>query len=149
MATKFAEFLQRDLSEELTLRGFTITESFGSSGDPMLLVGTGATTTQTALVRIVSESTLQVNSVGVAQTVYTPHIIQLIVEENTSGGVTFLTLANAMKLAASILPKGTKVEVYLAATADMPLNEADFADSSTQLVATLTPSIYHPLTAQS
>lgn len=147
--TKFAQVLQRDLAEDLTLRGYTVTQSFGTSGDPMLLVGTGATTTQTALIRILPEDTLQVNSVGVTQTVYTPHKIQLAIEENTSGGVTFLTLANALKLAAAILPKGTKVEVFLVATGDMPLNEADFADSDTQLVAVLYPNLYHPLTAQS
>jgi hypothetical protein len=159
MATKFAEVLARDLLEELPLRtGLVVTDlGLGTNGDPLIRIGTGATTTQSALLRIVSESTLQVNSVGVAQTVYTPHSIQIAVEQqfdNASSpalisGVAVLTLANISKVLAAVLPKGTKVEIFIVAAADMPLNEADFADSDTLLVATLYPHMYHPLTAQS
>ena len=147
--TKFAQSLSRDLKEKLEAYGFTVTASDGSSGDPMLLIGTGATTTQTALVRIVPEVSLESNSVGIAQTVYCPHKVQVALENNAGGAVGYLSIANFAKILPLLTAPGAKLEVYSVITADMPLNEADFTGGSTVLVASIFPNIYNPLTAQS
>lgn len=85
---------------------------------PTLLLGSGAAASQSAFLRIKPEASLYNNVVGNAQDVYSPHVIQVVVEMSTIADVALLLGANLMNLLAACAKMGCKVELYMSANTD-------------------------------
>lgn len=139
-ADKQALVTQSQLAEELTLRlpTVTIAQGSGTSGDPTITIGTPAS--GGAFARIVAESTVQLNALGLAQTVYAPHKIQVCFEfDSTLTTVATMALTSMWGLIASVVSKGMTVEVYAVADGSTP-NEAALVAAN--LKATIDPSLY-------
>ncbi len=120
-STAKANSIIRQLAEDLALRlsSLAVTAGYDASGNPQITVGAGTTTTQSAYIRCIPESTIQVDGLGLTQRVYTPHIIQIVLEEFTTATLTYLSAANMMLLLGEALKHGTKVELYLSPNADV------------------------------
>lgn len=146
--TKMATVLQRNIAEELGFRlsSLALVQSVGSSGDPTILLGAGTAGSQSAFIRIVPEDTIQTNSVGLTQTVYTPHKVQVVLETSTIANVALMLEANKIALFQSVLHPGAKVELYMSANANA-VDEADIVSGN--LKAVIYPALNFPLTAQS
>ncbi len=143
--TAKAQSLIRQLAEDLTLRlsALTVTAGTDSSGNPQITVGTGIAASQSAFIRCIPESTLQVDGLGLTQRVYTPHIIQFVLETSTIAAVALMTEANKMLLLGELLKHGTKVELYMSANANA-VDVADITGTPVQVWA----SLWQPLTNQ-
>lgn len=146
--TKMASVLQRDIAEELGLRlsALTLVQTTGTAGDPVITLGALTAGSQSAFIRIATEATLQLNSVGVAQTVYAPHIVQVVLETSTIANVALMLESNKFPLFGVLLAHGAKVELYMTANTNA-VEETDI--TSANLKATFYPAAYFPLTAQS
>lgn len=128
------------IAEELRLRlpSVTITEGVGSSGDPTITFGTPAT--DGAFIRLVQESTVQLNALGLAQQVYAPHKIQVAFEfDSVLTTVATMPLVNISALMSTLITKGMTLEVYAVASGGTP-NEAALVAAN--LKSTIDPSIY-------
>lgn len=108
--------LAADIKDDLAVRfpSETVTLSFSASpaGAPIVVVGTKA------LIRIDLEAAVGTNVLGLAQTVYTPHIAQVVVigsGEGTSGDI--LTGSGFVGLAVlgDVLQRGLKTNLYVSA----------------------------------
>lgn len=110
-----AESIARQLKEDLALRLSTLTvaDGFDASGNPQVTVGTLAAASESAYIRVIPETSLQVDSLGLSQRVYTPHKIQIVLESFTTANLTYMTAPKFMLLLGECLKHGTKVELYL------------------------------------
>ncbi len=145
-ATKQALVTASITAEELRLRlpTLTITEGSGTSGDPTITVGTP--TAGGAFVRIVAESTVQLNALGLAQQVYAPHIIQVCFEaDSTLTTVATMPTASIVQLMQALESKGMLVQVYMVADGGTP-NEA--ALTAANLKQTVDASLYFKIKSQ-
>jgi hypothetical protein len=145
--TKMASVLQRDIAEELGFRlpALTLVQTTGTSGDPVITLGALTAASQSAFIRIVPEATLQLNSVGLAAPVYTPHIVQVVLETSTIANVALMLESNKFPLFHALQATGCKVELYMSANTNA-VDEADI--TSGNLKATLYPALNFPLSAQ-
>lgn len=128
------------IAEELRLRvpTVTITEGLGTSGDPTLTVGTPAS--GGAFIRLVQESTVQLNGLGLAQQVYAPHKIQVCFEfDATLTTVATMALVTIAALFSTLITKGMTLEVYAVADGGTP-NEAALVAAN--LKSVVDPSVY-------
>ncbi len=145
-STAKANSLARQLKEDLALRlsALTVTQGYDASANPQVTVGAGTAGTQSAYIRIVPEATIQVDGLGLTQRVYTPHIIQVVLETSTIAAVSLMTEANKFLLVGELLKHGTKVELYMSANT----NAVDVADiTSGNLIQTWN-HLWQPLTNQ-
>lgn len=109
----------RQLAEALQLRlGLAVAVDRDAAGNPVIKVGTLATTTQSAYIKIKPDydpSPFE-NGIGMTQRVYTPHVIQLLIENGGAvtgvGDSIVLTVANYSKILFELSQIGMKVEVY-------------------------------------
>jgi hypothetical protein len=119
MATQKAIGLQRALVDALKVRlsSLVLTESFdATSGDPTILIGAAAPNAQGCFIRIKAEASIQKDILGLAQNVWTPHVIQVAWEANAGGTApdpAFNTMATILAVYAEVLGKGAKTEIYL------------------------------------
>lgn len=152
MATSKAIQLARRLTDQLKLRlsSLTVAESFDASGNPLITVGTLSTGVKGALVRVVSEATIQKNSIGLDQTVFTPHIVQVMTEANYASTLDsvadVLTTLEKASLYAPAFESGAAVEVWETANGTAP-SEAAFATASNKK-GVLSPDLQYPLMNQ-
>lgn len=146
-ASQKAVSIARQLAEDLGLRtGLTITSGVDASGNPQIQIGTGVAGTQSAFLRVTQETTLQTDPVlGSAARVYTPHVIQLAVEESATSGLQKLTGINFAKILTDCTKFGTKVEVYYSANTVAATVSTIAAGN---LKVTLASDLWHPLTSQ-
>ncbi len=146
---KKSEALMRGLKDILDLRSFTsnIAQSADSAGFPILALndGTPAAAEQAYVVRI---RELQRTDIGVdifqnSQTVFTPHVIELVYEDVVANRA--VDLAVLVKELSDI---GAKIEIYentagnVAEPGDI---DADTAGAPTQVIDA---NIIHPLSGQ-
>jgi hypothetical protein len=119
-STAKANSLARQIKEDLSLRlsALACTLGYDASGNPQVTVGAGTAASQSAYIRVISEASSQVDALGLAQRVYTPHIIQLVLETSTIPAVALMTEANKFLLLGELLKHGTKLELYMSANAN-------------------------------
>lgn len=136
--------LSRQLKEDLALvLGSTLTESFDSNGCPVLTYGAATANSQSASIRVKMVDSIQTDGLGLTQRVFTPHIIQLLVEESATADVLILKAQEYSKILAQLVKHGTRVEVWHAANTNAP-TFANIANSTLEVVID---HIWHPLTS--
>lgn len=121
-----ANALMLKLKEEIKqkLPSFVQTDSVDSNGNPTLLVSADSTPAageQNMFIRIQSVSTPFVDSIGQAQSVYTPSVIQSVEEASTIANVSLLTIDVKSKLDWCISRAGCQEEKYLRANGGAPV----------------------------
>ena len=122
-----ARVLKDQLSFRLASAGLTVVASQDVGNNPVLTITTGgawATGAQYAVIQIVegtAQANINVDVLGLTQTVYTPEIIRVNVEGNTfaAGAVptssdftSVLSFANSLQIFGAVLGFGTRVEVW-------------------------------------
>lgn len=151
MASYKALAIARRLADEVARRtALTVTESFDASGNPLLTVGTITAAGKGALIRVVNESTIQKNSLGLDQEVFTPHIVQLMLEANFAGTTDnvadYVTTLEKAQLVAECVSTGCAVEIWETANGT-PVSESAFGTSSNKK-GSLAPDLQYPLMNQ-
>lgn len=127
--TKPAQTAARQLKENLSIRLgalWTIVETVDASGNPVLkvsLTADGAWTTaeEYAYIRVKPVATTNVDSLGLAQTVFCPHVIQIAVEESAAADIAYLTAPRFGIILAECLARGMAVEWYHSANTVEPV----------------------------
>lgn len=144
MAT-YKESLARQLAEDLGLRlkALGVATGVDSSGNPTVSVGAMTAGSQSAFVRVLDQASIQVDSLGLPQRSFGPHVVQIVLETSTIATVALMTEANKLKLVGELLKHGAKVELYLTANLTAP-SVAGIAAGN--LIATWD-HLYQPLTA--
>lgn len=148
MANTFkALALANDLADKLKLRlTQAVVQSFDTDGNPLITIGTIATTNACAVVKVMPISTPLVTDIfGNAGNQYTPHRIQIVTEAFTSGTGLGVYLGVALlPLMGELLSRRTRVEWYQDTNGTAPT----IADAvAAKLVKTLEPSLYYPTIA--
>jgi hypothetical protein len=111
--------LRDSLAADLSKRLPALAQTKGFASDlPTLLLGSGAAASQSAFVRIQPEASLYNDIAGNAQPVYSPHVIQVCVEESATADISLFLGANFMHLLAACAKMGCKVELYMSANTD-------------------------------
>lgn len=106
--------LAADIKDDLAVRfpSETVTLSYSAdpSGAPIVTVGTKA------LIRIDLEAAVGTNVIGLAQTVYTPHIAQIVLDgdgEGTSGNIVTGSAFVGLAVLGDVLQRGLKTNLYV------------------------------------
>jgi hypothetical protein len=112
-----ARELSANLASELKIRlsALTITESFDTNGDPVISIGALTAGSHSAIIRTKAiDWPLAKDVLGLASTIYTPHVIQLLTEANNAAGAgaDILTSQEELSLLGAICKRGTLVEWY-------------------------------------
>lgn len=144
-ATHKSTVIARQMAEDLKLRtGLAVTTGLDASANPTILLGAGTAGSQSAFIRLKQQEAIFTDPVTYnAVRVYTPHVVQLVLETSTIANVPLLTAANYAKILTDVMKFGTKVEIYMSANTNAP----DVADiTSSNLKATLD-DLFHPLTS--
>lgn len=120
-----ANTLMLKLKEEIRqkLPSFVQTDNVDSNGYPTLLVSADATPAageQNMFIRIKTISSPAVDSIGQAQSVYGPHVVQSVEESSTIANVSLLTIDVKAKLDWCISRLGCQEEKYLSDNTDVP-----------------------------
>lgn len=126
---------------EKRLPALAQTRSYDSSNNPCLLIGAAATTNPGAFIRITPESTLQYDSVGHAQTVFVPNVIDIAWEASPAGATN--TFVYTLPVLAEAALRGHKVRVW-EETSGTPPSVTTFSTPA-KLIATFNPHIYFPM----
>lgn len=153
MATQKAISMARRLADELTFRlngDLDVVESRDSNGNPLVTVGDAGIGDAGCLIRIVTVPTIQKNSIGLDQEVFTPHIVQLMTEANYAGsdnGVADINTATQFATFLAVcVETGAKVEIWQTANGTAPSAGA-FATGSNKKGEVLS-SVQYPLMNQ-
>lgn len=114
-----ARELSANLAGELRIRmaGLTVAESYDSNGDPVISIGTLVAGSRSAIIRTKAiDWPLAKDVLGLASTIYTPHVMQLLTEANAGAGGAdtndVLTSQDELTLLGAICKRGTLVEWY-------------------------------------
>lgn len=152
--------LSAELADELRKRFATaytsIKESFDSSGTPTIDLSDGseATTEDAVFIRTAPRSwALTKDVLGLAQTVYTPSVIQIVTEAGTGGNAScfaaYVSKAHVLALLETVGARGTRVEYWETANGTIPNTVTPAADptqlSGATLIASFEASLYFPL----
>lgn len=144
-----ANKLMLKLKEEIKqkLPSFVQTDGVDSSGYPTLLVSADSTPAageQNMFIRIKTIDTPFVDSIGQAQSVFGPHVIQSVEEASSIANVSLLTCANKSVLDWCISRLGCQEEKYLRANGGAPV----LGDISSSNLKQKLADSYFPLSAQ-
>jgi len=126
MSTQKAIALRNAIKDGLFIRlGLTCTESFDSDGNPLLRVGAASAGSAGCFIRVSAEGSIQKDILGLAQKVFTPHIVDVAFEGNDATTTSTLpNVANTMAITTAILgevlAKGAKTRVWLGPTGTAP-----------------------------
>jgi hypothetical protein len=150
-----SQSLIRALKDQLSKRlpAYTIIEVLGSAGDQLLISqhATPVAGEQNIAIRIKGQDTQFTDVIGLAQSVYTPMVCQVIEEGSTIAHVSVLQMAVRAALEAELGKLGVKQERWLNANTVVPaLSQfaADGSVSTSTLEASIAPDIYWPLSGQ-
>lgn len=108
--------LAREMRDRLAADFSTIdaSVSFDSNHLPSFRVGTSGAGNQTAFIEVSPASTANLDVLGLNQNVYTPYVVNIVVEQISGNTGTLILLGAAWaNLIADIAPFGTAVSVYL------------------------------------
>ncbi len=118
--------LARELGSKLTLRfaaaatPLALTASSDTNGAPTISIGAGSTGGQNMFIRILEVASIGTDALGLAQTSYGPHKIQVAMELSATAGVPFNTGATCLRAYVEILRTATAVELWLETTGTPP-----------------------------
>jgi hypothetical protein len=104
-----------DLASELKIRLAALAQA--KTGDADLTIGAGTAGSDSAFIRITPVASLWKDIVGLPQTVFTPHVAQVVFEANPAGGAgaDVGTWATRLAIIGCLVARGIKVEVYFSA----------------------------------
>ncbi len=151
---KKALVISRELANRLTIRfagtagaglATLVREGFDASGNPTMNIddGTPVTSEQCVFVRVLEQPSIGLNSLGLAQDSFGPHVIQVVIEASAATPtINRLTALNQMKLFGEVLKMGTKVELYHTPTGAAPA----VGDITAGNLITTWQDLYNPLT---
>lgn len=142
-AMMLALALKDHLSKRLTL---AITSGQANDNNPTLSIGTGVAGTPNAFIKVKPATwPLAQDVLGNAARIYTPHLIQVVLEGNPTAGagadVNGWDLL--LPLLGEVLGKGTKVEMYNTANGTAPTE----AGAITGNLKASWDDLYNPLTS--
>ena len=104
--------LAADIKDDLAVRfpSETVTLSYATGGAPIVTVGTKA------LVRIDLEASIGKNVIGMDQTVYTPHIAQVVLDgtADATGDIVAAAIPVSLAVLGDVLQRGLKTNLYIA-----------------------------------
>lgn len=150
--TEKARMLSLRLADELKLRlsALAFAETVGTSGDPLIKIGTGADRSASAVIRIVPfAAPLAKDILGNASSVYATHIVQLATEANFAGTTDNiadnLTRQQLIDILGPCVLIGAQVQWYEEADGTGP---SETTIDPTKLKATFNPNPYFVLGAQ-
>jgi hypothetical protein len=123
------------ISGEVVIKSFS--EATGLEGAPLITVKASSAGNVDAILRIEQVGTLAKDILGLPQTVFTPHICKLIVDDNTMSVPKFTKLLLA--IGGECIARGIKLEVYEVAS----VTEGGF-DTASNLKAVYD-SVQYPL----
>jgi len=132
---------------------YVFTTAQDSAGAQLLISqdSTPSAGEQVVAIRIKGQDTQFNDSIGNAQRVYTPMVIQVIEEASTISGVSLITLANRAWIDRELARSGVKQERWLNTHGTVPALtqfNTDGTVSSSTLAATTSPDLYWPLSGQ-
>lgn len=109
--------LRDELNSNLAVRLSALArlKGFDASQFPTLLLGTGAAGSQSAFIRIKPLDSINVDVLGLAQNVFTPHVVQLVLEMSTITDVQLMTMQNLGILMPALAAIGARLEIYMSA----------------------------------
>lgn len=141
--------LMLKLVEELKLRlpSYTYAQGVDSNGFPTLLISQSSTATagqNNAYLKIVNAPTPFVDSINSPQSVFSPDITQIVLENAASGNGTVVSTAFQAQLSECIVRQGTIDQWYTRANGTVP-SSADIIASNLQAQAA---DAYFPLSMQ-
>jgi len=126
----FSSKTATSISDELRLRlpsNRVVTDGFDSSGNATITIddGTPASREANVFIRVKARDwALQLNSIGLAQTVEVPTVIQMVTEANYAGTsdniADNLTPAQLLPVLGTLLSRGTRLEWYTTADGTVP-----------------------------
>jgi len=137
-----AGMLAQELAQRLAGIGsaLTVVQSFGSSNDPLITVGTSGAGNQNALIRLTTRPSLFLNAVGNTQEVYAPQLAQIAVEASTIANVELLTIDNQVIVFGTVLKYGNETQFWLVTNGNAVIESA-FAGTNATLKATFNLSL--------
>lgn len=152
--TAKAQMTMIEIKDILTKRlpsTWTLTAGKDSLDNPTLLVSADATPAageQVFFIRCKAIDTLAVDVLGLAQKVFTPHVLQIAMELSAVAGVPIATTANQIPVLGELFKRGMKVEVWHEANLTVPSVASVATGGTATLVATFNQNLYHPLAGQ-
>lgn len=142
-ALSTARQLREDLAIRLSALGAVAAFDTTDDANPLVLLGTQTVGQQNAIVRVKSQVTAEKTSLGLAQRVYSPHIIQVLVEASATADVAILNIKNLMLLLGEVMKHGVKVELYMSANTTV----VAVAEITAANLKQSWDHLYHPLTS--
>lgn len=117
--------IQRKVAEALSRRlpALLVNQDFAVGGIPTVTVSEHVPVVageQNAFVQVIELPGFGTQSTGMAAEPYSPHVIQVAVEESATAGETLLSLANLSVVLLSTLAPGSRVELYMEANGTEP-----------------------------
>jgi hypothetical protein len=148
--TKKALALADELASELKQRqtALAVAQSFDTDGNPLIQVGAGTAGAKGGLVKIKPiDWPLAKDILGLQAEVYTPHVIQLGVEANPAGGAgaDVNDRVTELLLLATLVTRGTRVEVYETASGTAPAANATNTFAAGNFKAAYDASVQFPM----
>lgn len=139
--------LRANLVSELNVRlpSLAKTISFGSASECDLLVGAGTAGSDSVFVRIKPQGiTGAVDVLGLAQQAFNPHVAQVVLESNPTGGAgaDVGTWATRLAVIGYLVSTGVRVEIYFTAN-----TTAVSASGITGVPTAVDDSLQYPLMA--
>ena len=146
MSTSYkAQAIAAQLKADLIARGFSVVAGLDASSNPTLSVGTMTTGSQNCFIRVTPMASINTDILGLAQNVFTPHVVQIALEESAAAGLAFLLPGSLMKILGECSKTGVRNELYMRATGQA-VAVGDI--TSANLLATWDMSLQYPLAGQ-
>lgn len=108
--------LARDIKEKLALEfpSVALTETYDSNGYPVINFGTITASGGGAVIRVKpSDDVSGIDSLGLTQRVYEPHLVQACLEESATADVFVMTSVTWSKVEKILNQAGCKTQVFM------------------------------------
>jgi hypothetical protein len=146
-AYELAAELQDELSKRLSSLAVVLGQD--TNGDPTIAIGAGTPGGKNAFIRVKAIDWPGTDALGLTQTVFTPHVIQIATEANYAAAIDGvadnLTPTELLPLLLSVGVRGTQVEWYVETYGTAPTVSSLAAN---KLSASYSPSAQWGLKAQ-
>lgn len=139
----------RQLVDTLKQRGYTVTQSFSTvdadgNPAPTIQVGTGAAGSASAFIKVKPAAAWGKDVLGLTQNVFTPHSIQMVIENVSAAGAIPLPYANFAEIWAVLTAQGSRSELYVRANGGASV-ETDITTGNLKIG--FEPHVQYPLMA--
>lgn len=124
-----------------------VAESFDTDQNPLIKLGSGSIGAAGALIKVKPQDWPEAKDIlGLAANIYSPDIIQIVMESNPAGGAgaDINSMAVLLPILAQCAIYGCKMEVYLSANGNAP-DASDIVSGN--LAASFQPSAEHGMIA--